>query len=59
MEIVKKCPECNGDLAIKTNRATGEEFLGCSEWPQCSYTEPLPEYIKLRRAGHQPLPGFE
>lgn len=53
--IVKACPKCGQPLEIKTNRETGHEFLGCSGWKPdnagCSYTERLPEAIKLRRQG--------
>lgn len=57
--IVKTCPKCGQRLEIKRNRETGHEFLGCSSWRPggegCSYTEPLPEAIKLRRAGQKGL----
>lgn len=33
------CPECGvGILLERTNRTTGNQFLGCSEWPACKYT---------------------
>lgn len=51
--IVKACPRCGQLLEIKRNRSTQEEFLGCSAWPQCTYTEPLPETIKLKRQGQR------
>ncbi len=57
--IVKPCKKCGRPLEIKTNRETGHEFLGCSSWKPdgqgCTYTEPLPEAIKLRRQGHQDM----
>ncbi len=53
--IVKTCPTCGQSLQIKRNRTTREEFLGCSAWPQCTYTEPLPEAIRLRRQGQREL----
>lgn len=49
--IVKPCPRCREPLEIKRNRETGQEFLGCSMWPKCLHTEPLPEAIVLRRQG--------
>ena len=55
MKIIKPCPKCGGDLAERTNRATNEPFLGCSRWPECKHTEPLPESVKLRRQGQQEL----
>lgn len=53
--IVKPCPKCGQPLEIKRNRETGHEFLGCSAWrlTGCTYTEPLPEAIKLRRQGQK------
>lgn len=34
-----KCPKCGtGNLLIKTNSSTGEEFLGCSNHPFCDKT---------------------
>lgn len=53
--ITKTCPRCGWRLTIRRNRETGEEFLGCTSWPDCAYTEPLPEHIRLRRAGQQGL----
>ena len=53
--IVKPCPRCGQPLEVRTNRATKQDFLGCSAWQPrdmgCSYTEPLPEAIVLRRQG--------
>lgn len=34
------CPEClNGKLVRRTNRMTKEKFLGCSNYPNCTYTQ--------------------
>lgn len=49
--ITKPCKRCGALLEIKRNWAANEEFLGCARWPDCSYTEKLPETIKLRRQG--------
>ena len=55
--IVKTCPRCGQPLEIRVNRESGHEFLGCSGWRPdrtgCTYTEPLPEAIRLRRAGQR------
>ena len=52
-KIVMPCPEphCKGTLAIRTNRQTGEDFLGCSEYPECRFTRPLTEYLRMKRLG--------
>lgn len=55
--ITKTCPKCGQPLEIKRNHETQQEFLGCSGWIEtgCKYTEPLPEHIRLRRAGQPGL----
>ena len=58
-DVSKTCPKCAPDrLVVRVNRETGHEFLGCSNWPGCTYTEPLPLDMQLRRQGATPLPGF-
>ena len=58
-DIAKTCPKCTPDrLVVRVNGDTGEDFLGCENWPECRYTEPLPLDMQLRRAGVAPLPGF-
>lgn len=55
--IQKACPKCgvNTLLVERVNRKTGESFLGCSRYPTCRYTEPLPEALRLKRSGQQEL----
>ena len=39
VEVVKKCPECGGDLIV---RGRGKKkFLGCSNYPNCRHIEKL------------------
>ena len=39
IEVVKKCPECGGDLIV---RGRGKKkFLGCSNYPNCHHIEKL------------------
>ena len=59
MQITKTCPHCAQSLVVRANGETGEEFLGCSQYPACKYTEPLPIDIVMRRSGVATLPGFE
>ncbi len=40
---VGACPECGGDLLVKTSAKTRGSFLGCANWPDCSVTYPLPK----------------
>ncbi len=35
----KKCPECGGDLVLRSS--VYGKFLGCSKYPKCRYTEKL------------------
>jgi ssDNA-binding Zn-finger/Zn-ribbon topoisomerase 1 len=54
--ITKVCPRCGQPLEIKRNHETQQEFLGCSGYRDgCKHTEPLPEHIRLRRAGQRGL----
>lgn len=53
--IVKHCPRCGQPLTERTNRESGEPFLGCSAYPTCKHTEELPESVRLRRAGQPTL----
>ena len=57
-DISKLCPECGQKLMVRTNRKTETDFLGCSEWPGCKYTETLPIDIEMKRRGAPTLPGF-
>jgi 5-methylcytosine-specific restriction endonuclease McrA len=57
--ILKECPECGGELQVRKNKATKDEFLGCERWPRCTHTEPVPESVRMRLAGAPILPGFE
>jgi len=35
------CPRCGGQMVERTNRATGEKFMGCNRYPRCRGTRPL------------------
>src|SRR5574341_1981690 len=50
-KTVRVCDECWSDMVVRTNRTTGEKFLGCSRYPECLHTEPLPEDQKMREMG--------
>ena len=39
-ETFYDCPKCpTGKLVRRTNKKTGETFLGCNKYPSCSYTQ--------------------
>lgn len=44
----EKCLHCGGNLVVKTNRQQhsmgyAQQFAGCMNFPQCSFTRPLTE----------------
>jgi len=43
--IIGKCTDgnCNGNLIVRTSRKTKKRFIGCSAYPECSITFPLPQ----------------
>lgn len=38
----KVCPRCGEAMVERTNRRSGERFLGCKQYPRCRGTRPLP-----------------
>jgi ssDNA-binding Zn-finger/Zn-ribbon topoisomerase 1 len=54
-ELAVRCPDCGAALVERTQHATGKPFLGCSRWPDCRHTQPLPAYLEMQRAGARPL----
>ncbi len=40
VETDEKCPRCQKPLVIRYSKKTGSKFLGCSGYPECSYTKP-------------------
>ncbi len=57
-KTVRVCDECGADMVIRTNRTTGEQFLGCTRYPECLWTTPIPVDQLLKAAGARTLPGF-
>ena len=37
VEVIKKCPECGGDLVVRGHGK--KKFLGCSNYPKCRHIE--------------------
>jgi DNA topoisomerase-1 len=46
------CPKCGKDLRVIYSRA-GKRFLGCSGYPECDQTYPLPQYGKFAPTGEK------
>lgn len=40
---VGPCPKCGKDLQLRTSQKTRSMFIGCSGWPDCDVTYPLPK----------------
>ncbi|MEM3208888.1 MAG: DNA topoisomerase I [Candidatus Micrarchaeaceae archaeon] len=49
-EVLGKCPNDGGDLVIRRSKA-GKIFVGCSNWPKCTVTFPLPQGRKIVPTG--------
>lgn len=46
-----KCPKCGNDLVIMYSKKNGQEFIGCSKYPDCDTTFSLPksDYEELNK----------
>ena len=49
----RNCPECGQPMTPRNDG--GREQLGCSAWPECKHTDPLPE----EPGGESPQNGRE
>jgi DNA topoisomerase-1 len=45
-KIVGKCEKCGSDLIVRRGRR-GSRFIGCSGYPNCRFTLPLPKFGTL------------
>lgn len=43
-QILGKCPSSGGDLRIIRSKKTKKRFVGCSDYPDCTVTYPLPQF---------------
>lgn len=44
IHTVGKCDKCGKDLKILHSRKTGKRFVGCSGYPKCTNSFPLPQH---------------
>lgn len=53
----RACPLCGAgsNLVVRTNKSNGSQFLGCANWPECEYTEDIPESILMEIMGQPRL----
>ncbi|MGC8622769.1 MAG: DNA topoisomerase I [Candidatus Micrarchaeia archaeon] len=49
-EVLGKCPVDGGDLIIRRSRK-GKQFVGCSNYPKCTNTYPLPQRARVFATG--------
>ncbi len=42
-EVLGACPNCTGELRITRSSRTGKSFVGCSGYPDCRTSFPLPQ----------------
>jgi DNA topoisomerase-1 len=50
--VLGKCPVCQeGDLIVIVSKRTGKRFVGCSNYPKCTASMPLPQKGKIRPGG--------
>ncbi|HET7478886.1 MAG TPA: DNA topoisomerase I [Rubrobacteraceae bacterium] len=52
-ETLGKCPESGHDLIIRRNRKSRKRFVGCSGYPECKVTYPLPQRGEIIPLGTQ------
>ena len=51
------CPRCGSAMVERTNRGSGEPFLGCTRFPACRGTRPMPTGVEAgaqRRVAARP-----
>jgi len=37
--MIRICPDCSNLLSLRKNKSNNSEFFGCSQYPDCRYTE--------------------
>ncbi len=45
------CPKCGGELRITASKASGKIFAGCSSYPDCTNSYPLPGRASIEALG--------
>jgi DNA topoisomerase-1 len=43
LSVLGKCPKCGKDLRVVVARKSGKRFVGCSSYPSCDFSLPLPQ----------------
>ncbi len=50
-KIVGKCPNCGSDLKIIRAKKSRKRFVGCTNYPDCNTSYPLPQYGEIIALG--------
>ena len=58
VDLNRKCPQCNKQVVIRKNRTSGNDFIGCSGYPNCRWTMSVRRYL-LWTEGTTPQAGEE
>jgi DNA topoisomerase-1 len=53
---VGQCPTCGKDLLAKHSAKNNSNFVGCSGWPDCDVTFPLPSGFRSLEVVEEPCP---
>ncbi|HIJ99501.1 TPA: DNA topoisomerase I [archaeon] len=60
---ISVCKLCKNDLIIRRSRASGKQFIGCSGYPDCTNSYPLPQgaliVVMKKECEHDGLPMIE
>lgn len=46
--VIGKCPKCGGELRIVVSKKTKKRFCGCSNYPKCSQSYPVPQFGSIK-----------
>jgi DNA topoisomerase-1 len=47
-EVLGKCPKCGGELRILVSKTSKKRFCGCSNYPKCTQSYPLPQFGSIK-----------
>lgn len=50
-KIIGKCPTCGQDLRVIRSKKSRKRFIGCSNYPQCNHSYPLPQQGEIIALG--------
>jgi ssDNA-binding Zn-finger/Zn-ribbon topoisomerase 1 len=56
-EVSIGCPKCGvaTKLVVRMNKKKKTKFLGCPNWPECDWTQNVPDHIWMEASGQSSL----